>query len=268
MYIITLMCNPSKPILTNDLVSKYCQTFEGISVTWLNDGVAADITVSEIPNEFKKYWLELQASKIDMVIQKEKYRKKRLLVADMDSTIIHQECIDELALEYGVGQEVSEITKRSMNGEITFESSLRERVKLLKGMKIDLIEKVLKEKITYMAGAEVLIKTMKYNGCYTALVSGGFTAFSKAVSDKLGFDESIANILLENNGILNGFVQEPILGESSKVDVLKAISSKLGIDFQDFIAVGDGANDIGMLELAGLGAVSYTHLTLPTILLV
>ena len=175
----------------------------------------------------------------------------------MDSTIIHQECIDELALEYGVGQEVSEITKRSMNGEITFESSLRERVKLLKGMKIDLIEKVLKEKITYMAGAEVLIKTMKYNGCYTALVSGGFTAFSKAVSDKLGFDESIANILLENNGILNGFVQEPILGESSKVDVLKAISSKLGIDFQDFIAVGDGANDIGMLELAGLGVALH-----------
>ena len=91
MYVITLMCNPSNPILTNDLISKYCKAFEGISVTWLNVGIAADITIPEIPNEFKKYWLDLQASKIDMVIQKEKYRKKRLLVADMDSTIIEQE---------------------------------------------------------------------------------------------------------------------------------------------------------------------------------
>ncbi len=109
MYVITLICNPSNPILTNDLVSKHCKTFEGISVTWLNDGIAADITVPEIPNEFKKYWLELQASKIDMVIQKEKYRKKRLLVADMDSTIIEQESLDELAYEARCGKKISEI---------------------------------------------------------------------------------------------------------------------------------------------------------------
>ena len=196
-------------------------------VKWLMPKVALEFEVSKYPEHFKKVWEDLQSSQIDLVIQNSTGRKKRVLIADMDSTIIHQECIDELASEYGVGQAVSEITRRSMNGEISFQNALRERVKLLKGMKVNLIDKVLREKITYMAGAEVLINTMKNNGCYTAIVSGRFTAFSKVISGKLGFDESIANKLLHSDGILTGFVQEPILGESSKVHALKAISKKL-----------------------------------------
>ena len=172
------MCNPLKPILTNDLVSQYYKTFEGISVTWLNDGIAADITVPKITNEFKKYWLELQANKIDMVIQKEKYRKKRLLVADMDSTIIEQESLDELAYEVGCGKKISEITKQAMEGKLEFEDALNRRVEYLKGTPISTINKVMKNRITLSPGARTLISTMRKNNVYSALISGGFTHFT------------------------------------------------------------------------------------------
>ena len=161
MYVITFICNPSNPILTNDLVSKYCQTFEAISFTWLNDGVAADITVPEIPNEFKKYWLDLQASKIDMVIQKEKYRKKKILVADMDSTIIEQESLDELADEVGHGKKISQITKQAMQGKLEFEQALTLRVGYLKGTPISTINRVMISRITLSPGARTLISTMR-----------------------------------------------------------------------------------------------------------
>lgn len=258
MYTVSIISNPYSTRLDDQIISRVSQAFDNINdFKWLMPKVALEFEISKYPKDIKEIWVDLQSLKIDLAIQQSIGRKKKVLLADMDSTIIYQECIDELALEYGVGQAVSEITRRSMNGEISFQNSLRERVKLLKGMKVNLIDKVLREKITYMAGAEVLINTMKNNGCYTAIVSGGFTAFSNVISDKLGFDESIANKLLHSDGILTGFVQEPILGESSKVHALKAISKKLGVDCQDFIAVGDGANDIGMLELAGLGVALH-----------
>jgi phosphoserine phosphatase len=258
MYTVSIISNPDFTRLDEQIILRVSKAFGKINdFKWLMSKVALEFEIPKYPKNIEEIWAELQNLEIDLAIQKSIGRKKRVLVADMDSTIIHQECIDELASEYGVGQAVSEITKRSMNGEISFENSLRERVKLLKGMKIDIIDKVLKEKITYRAGAEVLINTMKNNGCYTAIVSGGFTAFSKVISDTLGFNESIANKLLKSDGIFTGFVQEPILGESSKVHALRAISKKLGVDFQDFIAVGDGANDIGMLDLAGLGVALH-----------
>lgn len=257
MYVITLMCNPSKPILTNDLVSKYCQTFEGISFTWLNDGIAADITVPEIPNEFKKYWLELQASKIDMVIQKEKYRKKRLLVADMDSTIIEQESLDELAYEAGCGKKISEITKQAMEGNLEFEDALNRRVEYLKGTPISTIKKVMKNRITLSPGARTLISTMRKNNVYTALISGGFTHFTTKISQELGFNESKANQFEIRNEKLTGVVKPPILGKEAKVDLIRTLTKKFGLSSIDVIAVGDGANDIGMLELAGSGIAMH-----------
>ena len=257
MYIITLMCNPSKPILTNDLVSKYCQTFEGISVTWLNDGVAADITVPEIPNEFKKYWLELQASKIDMVIQKEKYRKKRLLVADMDSTIIEQESLDELADEVGCGKKINQITKKAMEGKLEFEQALTLRVEYLKGTPISTINRVMISRITLSPGARTLISTMRKNNVYTALISGGFTHFTTKIAQELSFNESKANQFEIRNEKLTGVVKSPILGKEAKVDFIRTLTKKFGLSSIDVIAVGDGANDIGMLELAGSGVAMH-----------
>ena len=257
MYVITLMCNPSNPILTNDLISNYCKAFEGISVTWLNVGIAADITISEIPNEFKKYWLDLQASKIDMVIQKEKYRKKKLLVADMDSTIIEQESLDELADEVGCGKEISQITKQAMEGKLEFEKALTLRVGYLKGTPISTINKVMINRITLSPGARTLISTMRKNNVYTALISGGFTHFTTKIAQELGFNESKANQFEIRNEKLTGVVKPPILGKESKVDFIRTLTEKIGISSMDVIAVGDGANDIGMLELAGSGIAMH-----------
>ena len=257
MYVITLMCNPSKPILTNDLISKYCKAFEGISVTWLNVGIAADITIPEIPNEFKKYWVELQARKIDMVIQKEKYRKKRLLVADMDSTIIEQESLDELAYEIGCGKKFSEITKQAMEGDLEFENSLNRRVEYLKGTPISTINKVMKNRITLSPGAKTLISTMQKNNVYSALISGGFTHFTSKIAQELGFNESKANQFEIINEKLTGVVISPILGKEAKVDFIRTLTKKFGLSSIDVIAVGDGANDIGMLELAGSGVAMH-----------
>jgi len=175
----------------------------------------------------------------------------------MDSTMIQQECIDELADEAGVGERVKDITARAMNGELDFEAALRERVGLLKGLPEAVIEKVLVERITLMPGGSVLLATMKANGAYAALVSGGFTAFTAQVASMLGFDENKANTLLHSDGVLTGEVGMPILGKQAKVDALEEITAKLGIAEVDVIAVGDGANDLGMLTRAGLGVALH-----------
>ena len=194
---------------------------------------------------------------IDIVLQPIKNRRKKILLADMDSTIIEQECIDELADEDGAGERVAAITKRAMNGELDFEEALIERVKLLKGLSSEIITSVLKTRITLMPGAVSLIKTMKNNGSYCALVSGGFTDFTDAISKILGFDENRANMLLHKNNKLSGEVQFPILGKQAKVDALIDISKKLNHSYDDVIAVGDGANDLGMLNKAGMGVALH-----------
>ena len=257
MYVITFMCNPSTPILTNDLVSKYSKTFGGISLTWLNDGIAADIKIPEIPNEFKNYWLELQASKIDMVVQKEKYRRKKLLVADMDSTIIEQESLDELADEVGCGKKISQITKQAMEGKLEFEQALTLRVGYLKGAPINIINKVMMNRITLSPGARTLISTMRKNNVYTALISGGFTHFTSKIALELGFNESMANEFEIKSERLTGMVENPILGKEAKVNFIRNLARKFGLSTIDVIAVGDGANDIGMLELAGSGVAMH-----------
>jgi phosphoserine phosphatase len=175
----------------------------------------------------------------------------------MDSTMIGQECIDELADVVGLKDQVSAITARAMNGEIAFEPALRERVALLKGLPITVVDDVIAKRITLTSGGPELIATMKAKGFYTALVSGGFTVFTQRIAATLGFDENRANILIEKDGVLTGEVAEPILGKQAKVDALTAIAERLGISPQDAMAVGDGANDLGMLAVAGAGVALH-----------
>ncbi|WP_370342122.1 phosphoserine phosphatase SerB, partial [Pararhodobacter marinus] len=182
---------------------------------------------------------------------------KAMLLADMDSTMIQQECIDELADMAGVGTHVAGITARAMNGELDFEAALTERVGLLKDLPVSVIDQVLAERITHMPGGKVLIATMKAHGGHAALVSGGFTAFTAKVAAELGFDENRANTLLERDGTLTGEVAQPILGKQAKVDALNQITARLGITPAEVIAVGDGANDLGMLHLAGSGVALH-----------
>lgn len=171
--------------------------------------------------------------------------------------MIGQECIDELAAEVGLKDMVAAITARAMNGEIAFEPALRERVALLRDLDTSVIDTVIATRVTLTPGGIELVRTMKAKGCYTALVSGGFTSFTTRVAAMIGFDENRANLLLEKDGRLTGEVAEPILGRQAKVDALEELATRLGITPADAIAVGDGANDLGMLHLAGSGVALH-----------
>lgn len=171
--------------------------------------------------------------------------------------MIQQECIDELADVAGFGEQVKEITAKAMNGELDFEEAIDARVALLKGLPTDVIGQVLAERITYTPGGTTLLATMKAAGAYTALVSGGFTAFTGPVAAHLGFDEHRANVLLEEGGTLTGAVQKPVLGQQAKMDAVDELTAQRGITDDQCLAVGDGANDLGMLGLAGLGVALH-----------
>ncbi len=175
--------------------------------------------------------------------------------------MIEQECIDELADQAGVGARVAEITARAMNGELDFEGALIERVGLLKGLDSAVIDTVLRDRITLMPGGRALLATMKANGAHAVLVSGGFTAFAGKVAAELGFDEFRANELLVENGVLSGAVARPILGRDAKVRALRETAQRLGIATDQVMAVGDGANDLGMLQLAGAGVALHAKPT-------
>src|SRR5690606_39538208 len=187
-------------------------------------GVAAEFPLAGLPDNADQVWRDLQTLNLDLAIQPAEGRRKQLLIADMDSTMIRQECIDELADEAGVGAHVAGITARAMNGELDFEAALRERVALLKGLPEGVIARVLRDRITLMPGGPVLLATMRANGAYAALVSGGFTAFTAAIAAKLGFDENRANTLLAAGGALTGEVGLPILGKEAKLESLQEIT--------------------------------------------
>ena len=259
-YVATLIANPSNPVLVPALGEKAAKSVSASGLYWLADGIACDIALkdgSDIAEAEKAIAAVIGDAPIDLVIQEAETRRKTLLIADMDSTMIGQECIDELAAEVGLKELVSAITARAMNGEIAFEPALRERVALLKGLPVSVVDEVIEKRITLTPGGKELIATMKASGGYTALVSGGFTVFTSRIAAVLGFHENRANILLEEEGKLAGFVEEPILGKQAKVDALNEIATTLGIHTNDAIAVGDGANDLGMLHLAGSGVALH-----------
>lgn len=257
MFIATVLTNPATPVLEPALIENLRNAWGGGDATWLNPGIAAEFPLEHAPTNLWQVWSDLQEQRVDLAVQPHSGRRKRMLLADMDSTMIQQECIDELADEAGVGAYVADITARAMNGELDFEAALRERVALLQGLDAGVIDRVLSERITYTPGGDVLIATMKANDGYAALVSGGFTAFTARVAEALCFDEHRANTLEIVNAKLSGRVQEPILGREAKVTALHEISARLGLAPADVIAVGDGANDLGMLGAAGAGVALH-----------
>ena len=257
MFIATLLTNPETPRLEGALVESLRNAWGGGDALWLSPDVAAEFPMAEIPANRWDVWESLQAEGVDLVVQPAEGRRKKMLLADMDSTMIQQECIDELADEAGVGERVKDITARAMNGELDFEGALIERVGLLKGLPETVIARVLDTRITHMPGGKALLATMKTHGAHAALVSGGFTAFTSKVAADLGFDENRANTLLAEGGHLTGDVGRPILGREAKVEALHQITARLGISPADVIAVGDGANDLGMLGLAGTGVALH-----------
>lgn len=257
MLTVTLLASPSRADLGADLIRSLRDRWQGGQIVELAQGVAAEFRLPTLPDDFWQAWAELQQQGFDLAIQPTATRRKSILLADMDSTMINQECIDELADFAGVGARVADITARAMNGELNFHEALIERVGLLAGLAEDAIDKVLDQRITLASGGLELVATMRDQGAYTALVSGGFTDFTGPVAKALGFDEHRANLLLSNDGVLTGHVGLPVLGREAKIEALEQISATRGTTPEDAIAVGDGANDLGMLQLAGTGVALH-----------
>jgi phosphoserine phosphatase len=258
VLVATLIANPLNAPLSEATVDRAAQALNGIERRrWLDEGVAADLVFTG-DLKARRAALEgaLAQEPIDIIVQPLAHRRKRLLVADMDSTLIGQECIDELADVVGVGVRVAAITERAMRGEVAFAPALRERVALLAGLPETVIGEVLKERITLNPGARTLVQTMRANGAYVAIVSGGFRQFTGAIRERLGADEDRANTFIIEGGKLTGKVIEPILGQDAKLAALKEIAAAMGLTLGDTLAVGDGANDLPMLQAAGLG-VAY-----------
>ena len=262
--VATLIANPAKASLASALGIKASAAVNATGLYWLADNIACDIALpSGIGIEEAETLLRhsLDGAPVDVVVQEQELRRKKILIADMDSTMIQQECIDELAEEAGLREHVAAITARAMNGEIAFEPALRERVALLKGLPLNVIDKVISTRITLMPGGPELVRTMRKHGAYTALVSGGFTSFTQRIAEMIGFNEDRANRLIDDGKHLTGLVTEPILGREAKVEKLVEIAERLGLTPDDAIAVGDGANDLGMIQLAGTGIALHAKPT-------
>ncbi|WP_142590978.1 phosphoserine phosphatase SerB [Pseudorhizobium endolithicum] len=259
-FVATLIAHPSNPVLSPSMGDRAAEAVNAAGLYWLADGIACDIALrdgADVQAAEANLRAVIAGGPVDLVVQETESRRKKFLIADMDSTMIGQECIDELADVVGLKDKVAAITARAMNGEIAFEPALRERVALLKGLPLSVVDDVISSRITLTPGGPELIATMKAQGFHTALVSGGFTVFTNPIAARLGFHENRANILLEKDGILTGQVAEPILGKQAKIDAVTEISARLGISTDEVIAVGDGANDLGMLNLAGSGVALH-----------
>jgi phosphoserine phosphatase len=263
--VATLICNPADPALDSTVVDGARAILPAPGPPrWLFDEVAVDIPF-EASEDIRTIADRLREARgdlpIDIVVQPQAVRRKRLLLADMDSTMIGQECIDELADFAGLKAHVAGITERAMRGEIEFEPALRERVALLKGLPVSVVDEVLATRIRPTPGGRELVATMRAHGAYTCLISGGFTLFTNAVAAMLGFDENRANELLVADGKFAGEVREPILGRAVKLASLIELTEAFDLDDIDTLVVGDGANDLGMIEHAGLGVAYHAKPT-------
>src|SRR5215212_6007914 len=258
--VATLICNPANPALDSTVVDGARAILPSAGpAKWLFDEVAVDIPfaggedIRATENRLREARGDLP---IDIVVQPQAFRRKKLFLADMDSTMIGQECIDELADFVGLKAHVAGITERAMRGEIEFEPALRERVALLKGMAVGVMDEVLAKRITSTTGGRELVATMRAHGAWTCLISGGFKPFTNAVADWIGFQENRANQLKIEDGKLTGEVSEPILGRAAKLATLLELRESFDLDDIDTLVIGDGANDLGMIQQAGLG-VAY-----------
>ena len=260
-HVATLISDPAKPALDDAAIALavgVLTTTQDMRV--LDPRIAVDLPFTPSGADDQAIARRLQAAlgglRIDVVVQPLAGRRKTLFVADMDSTMIGQECIDELADYVGLKAHVAAITERAMRGEIAFEPALRERVALLKGLPVAVVGEVIRERITLTPGARTLIATMRQNGGTTCLVSGGFTLFTSRVGAMIGFDENRGNTLIVEDGRLAGRVEEPILGREAKLATLIELRERLGLSAPETLSAGDGANDLAMIEAAGLG-VAY-----------
>ncbi|PZF75958.1 phosphoserine phosphatase SerB [Aestuariivirga litoralis] len=251
--VLVLIAAPGSGAI-NANITEMLRDFGAGMPRWLETSEALEVADFAARPQFTE---AIAALPVDANVVPAENRRKRLLIADMDSTMIEQECIDELGVMAGIGEHIKAITARAMRGELDFEGALTERVKLLKGLPASIIDQILRERISFMAGGRALIATMKAHGAYTALVSGGFTPFTAKVAAALGFDENQANELITADGVLTGEVGRPILGQQAKLEALQRISARLGIATGDALAVGDGANDLAMLGAAGMGVALH-----------
>lgn len=260
LSVATLISTPDLTALDDGILQRVAGLLPDVQhAVWLDAGIAADIVFdtpvgAEIADKLRT---GLAGRRVDVVVQPTAGRRKKLLLADMDSTMIEQECLDELADFAGLREQIAPITARAMRGDIAFEPALRERVALLKGLDARVIDDIIARRVTLTAGAKTLVATMRAHGAFTVLVSGGFTAFTKKIAAMIGFDENVANVLGVAEGRLTGHVEEPILGRVAKREILDAFCRRLDISTEAAIALGDGANDLDMLEGAGLGVAFH-----------
>jgi phosphoserine phosphatase len=247
--VLVLIAAPQTDAINDDVLR-----LVGAPPHWLSKGEAAEFPAPGNLDELRRTLAHLP---IDANLVPRTNRRKRLLIADMDSTMIQQECIDELGIVAGLGDQIKGITGRAMRGEIDFADALKERVGLMAGLEAKVIDAVVRERITLMPGGRTLVTTMKAQGAYTALVSGGFRQFTSKVASLIGFHTNQANDLIIENGKLTGKVAEPFLGKDAKLAALNHLCLVNGLTVADAIAVGDGANDIPMLQAAGMGVALH-----------
>lgn len=260
-FVAVLISHPARPAVSAELANTAAKTLNASAAPrWLDETVACEIDLPlDVAPEAALMALRslVGTAPVDVAVVGRQNRRKAILIADMDSTMIDQECIDELADMVGVKDHVAAITARAMNGEIAFEPALRERVALLRDLDASVIDKVIDERITLASGGRELVATMNAYGATTALVSGGFESFTSRIAEKLGFKEHRANTLLVADGRLTGKVADPILGKEAKAEALHDLTRRLSVSTDDVVAVGDGANDLDMIRIAGMGVALH-----------